>query len=401
MNEINLSASPAPQNQSDRPLSLVFYDIGDPFDNTRWAGIPAHIIHILRHAGHKVDIVGSNIPFLRRSVHWLWYHYYLWFQHRYYHAERDVSLTWLSTLTGNYKLRRKTNVDAVITCSPPFASYLNTTHPVFMIHDATWGQVIESYPHLSPTRQVKRIVQGGFKLEKRAYGHKNIYPVLTSEWAAERAVKDYGISRDRIAVLPFAPNLPSDPTDSVVEQGLKQRGSGVCKLLFVGRDWTRKGGPLVVDIAAALQARGVPIELHVIGCRPDGVPPFVHSYGLLNKDKPADLELMQRMYAESDFFLMPSQAEAQGVPFVEAAAYGLPSVATNVGGIPAVVKNGTWGLLLPPGAGADEYAAWLQQAYLDRSRYLTLARAARHDFVTRLSSEMYAKNLANIIRSRL
>jgi glycosyltransferase involved in cell wall biosynthesis len=389
------------QKKPNRPLSLVFFDLGDPLDKTYWAGTSAHIIQILRSAGHKVDVLGSHLRLTRRVIKWLWYHYYLWFQRRYYHADRDTSLTWICMQAGNLKLLFKKNVDAVITCAPPFTAYLNTSRPIFLIHDATWGQVIESYPHLSPSRQAKRIVEGGFKLDEKAFNHSSVYPVMASEWAADRVVRDYGTSRDRIAILPFAPNLPSDPADDIVEEGLKQRGSGACKLLFVGRDWIRKGGPLAIDIATALNARGVSTELLVIGCRLSDVPPFVHSYGLVSKDKPSEMQFLQRMYAESDFFIMPSQAEAQGIVFIEAAAYGLPAVATDVGGISAVVKNGTWGLLLPPTSEADEYAAWLQRAYLDRERYGALASAARADYKIRLSGQAYARNLTNIILARL
>jgi glycosyltransferase involved in cell wall biosynthesis len=384
-----------------RPLSLVFFDLLDPLDKTYWAGTSAHIIQTLRSAGHKVDVVGSHLRLPRRIIKWLWYHYYLWFRRRYYHADRDISLTWICTQAGNLKLLFRKNVDAVITSAPPFTAYLNTSRPIFLIHDATWGQVIESYPHLSPARQAKRIVDGGFKLDRKAFGHSNVYPVMASEWAADRVMRDYGVPRDKIAILPFAPNLPGDPPDDIVEAGLKLRGTGACKLLFVGRDWVRKGGPLAVDIAAALNARGLPAELHVIGCRPTDMPPFVHSYGMVSKDNPSEMQLLQRMYAESDFFIMPSQAEAQGIVFIEGAAYGLPAVATDVGGISAVVKNGVWGLLLPLTAAADDYAAWLQQAYLDRERYTALAHAARADYKARLSSEAYARNLTNIILARL
>jgi glycosyltransferase involved in cell wall biosynthesis len=141
---------------------------------------------------------------------------------------------------------------------------------------------------------------------------------------------------------------------------------------------------------------GVAAELHVIGCAPDGLPEFVKSYGLLSKDNPEQLEFMHRMYAESDFFLMPTRAEAQGIVFNESAAYGLPVVASDVGGVSAVVRP-DWGLLLPSGDGPEPYAQWIASVFHDRPRYDQMAQRARQDFEQRLSSRVYVERLAEII----
>ena len=39
----------------------------------------------------------------------------------------------------------------------------------------------------------------------------------------------------------------------------------VCKLLFIGSDWYRKGGDIAVEIAGSLNAMGLKTELTMLG----------------------------------------------------------------------------------------------------------------------------------------
>jgi glycosyltransferase involved in cell wall biosynthesis len=384
-----------------RPLSLVFYDLNNPADKKFWAGTAAHIIHGLRKAGHEVVSVGGHVPFLRRCILWLWYRFYRYSQGKNYHPDRHVSMTWLYTQIGNWKLRSYRKADAILTVSPPFTAFLNTQKPIFLLQDSTWGQIIETYPYFNENNQPARIVRGGYELDALCFKKENVNVVMASRWAAERAMRDYGVPQDRMHILPFGANFEEDPSDETVTMGMANRGSGECQLLFVGREWERKGGPLAVEIAAALQGLGVGVRLHVVGCNPPGLPAFVQVHGLLSKDRPEDNQRLHGLYANSDFFVMPSRAEAQGIVFNEAAAYGLPVAAADVGGVSSVVLSGDWGLLLPLDSPAGAYAEWLKALYEDRERYEATARRARQDFLTRLSSRAYIDNLVRIIHERL
>jgi glycosyltransferase involved in cell wall biosynthesis len=131
------------------------------------------------------------------------------------------------------------------------------------------------------------------------------------------------------------------------------------------------------------------------------MPRHVQVYGLLSKDKPEDRELLAKLYANSDFFVMPTRAEAQGIVFNEAAGYALPIAATDVGGVSSVVRNGDWGLLLPLESSPRTYAEWLLALYRDRERYEKMAHSARQDFLTRLNNKAYVDQLVRIIRDKI
>src|SRR6202012_4723780 len=108
----------------------------------------------------------------------------------------------------------------------PFTSFVRRGLPIFMLHDATWGQVVESYPWFARSHQPERIVEDGFELERIAYQRDDVFPVLTSQWAADRAVADYGVDPEKITVLPFGTNLKNPPERAAVEAAIQGRGRG-------------------------------------------------------------------------------------------------------------------------------------------------------------------------------
>jgi glycosyltransferase involved in cell wall biosynthesis len=88
---------------------------------------------------------------------------------------------------------------------------------------------------------------------------------------------------------------------------------------------------------------------------------------------------LQRVYAASDVFILPSRFEGYGMVVGEALAHGLPVIATTTGAIARIVAPDA-GLLVPPGDGAALYAALAR--VLDepglRDRLGDAAWAARH-----------------------
>jgi glycosyltransferase involved in cell wall biosynthesis len=165
--------------------------------------------------------------------------------------------------------------------------------------------------------------------------------VTWSRQAADSLAGDYGVPASRIHVVP--PGVDLDrfrPGD--------EAGGDLVRILFVGGDFDRKGGP---DLVAALH--GLPdAELDVVtGSEVGPVPPDVRCRvhrGL----RPGDPELLA-LYRRADVFALPSRGDCLPQVLAEAAACGLPLVAASVGAVPEVVRDGANGFLVPPGSPAD------------------------------------------------
>ena len=183
-------------------------------------------------------------------------------------------------------------------------------------------------------------------INRRAFGAAAAL-ITWSRLAADSLVADYGVQASHVRVIPpgvdlslFRPRASRD--------GVSPGAGGLVRVLFVGGDFARKGGP---DLLAAL--RGVPeAELDVVtGSEVGPVPADVRCrvHRGLRPGDPALLEL----YRRADVFALPSRGDCLPQVLAEAAASGLPLVATATGAIAEVVRDGDNGFLVPVGSPAD------------------------------------------------
>lgn len=212
-----------------------------------------------------------------------------------------------------------------------------------------------------------------------------------SQWAASQARRVLGAGGE---VIPWGANLdfvevPASPPPIGAGRPLN--------LLFVGRDWAAKGGPLAVAVLDALVARGIDARLTVIGAVP---PPAdlrarVRVLGLLDRSRPDQNAAYNDELAASHFLLQPS-VEAYGFAFCEASAHGLPSLARAEGGVPVI--DGVNGFALPPGAPAQAYADQVMELVTDPERYAALRASTRQRYVEALNWDAWARALAERVR---
>lgn len=170
--------------------------------------------------------------------------------------------------------------------------------------------------------------------------------VTWSRLAADSLMAEYGVPSARIHVI--SPGVD-------VERFRPREGprpDGPVRVLFVGGDFSRKGGH---DLLNAM--RGLPeAELDVVtnsldGPIPTGVCCRVHVG--LRPGEPALLQLYQR----ADIFALPSHGDCLPQVLAEAAAVGLPVVATSTGAVAEIVRDGINGFLVPAGSAPDLRAA--------------------------------------------
>jgi glycosyltransferase involved in cell wall biosynthesis len=151
-------------------------------------------------------------------------------------------------------------------------------------------------------------------------------------------IDDYGVDPSRVTVvggglryqqLPVPHELTREPV-----------------ILFVGRDFERKGGHVLLR-AFELVRRKVPeATLHLVGTEERFTGPGVVSHG-----KVSDETELAELYAAARAFTLPSLYEPYGLVLIEAMSHGVPCVGTVVQSIPEILGDGRAGVLVRPDDG--------------------------------------------------
>jgi glycosyltransferase involved in cell wall biosynthesis len=274
-------------------------------------------------------------------------------------------------------------------------AYLETGKPVVFWTDATFAGLLDFY--FSSTRLCADSIKNGHKMEQRALS-KCRMAIYSSEWAARTAIQNYDVNPEKVKVVPFGANISCDRSPADIVELVGRRSRDICKLLFLGVDWQRKGGELAVEVARMLIQRGIRAELHVVGCQPRGeVPDFVKVYGFLSKADAEGKERLERVLSESNFLIVPSRAECYGLVFAEASSYGLPSLATDVGGIPTLIRNGKNGHIFPLDEGPAAYCDYIEVLFSSPDEYRELALSSFQEYSERLNWTSAGRKVRDLI----
>jgi len=283
--------------------------------------------------------------------------------------------------------------DVVFTPSSIPMSFVETRAPWVYATDQLFCDFLSTYIK-RPSARFRRM---GHAQEARALAHaaRASYP---SDWAAESAVRHYGADRDKITVIPWGANLPQQPNEAEVLAAIQSRTFDTCELVFIGRDWQRKGGDLLVATVKELNRRGLPTHATIIGCAPADLPAdHFDSIAYLNKANTVGFARFTEIMRAAHFLFLPSRAEAYGQAFCEAMAFGVPVIASTVGGIPTIVRNGETGFLKPPGTRAAQFADIICESFSSPDRYRAMAIAARDDYRDRLNWNQFGRSLGDTI----
>ena len=171
----------------------------------------------------------------------------------------------------------------------------------------------------------------------------------TSEWAARDLAVHYLSCANRVHVMPYPVRAIADESwirEKHDTASIEERPQRV-RMLFIGGDFPRKGGPDLLDAwrAGGFAARAALDLVTDWPIAETDLPEGVRLVRNVAPHTPAWLDLWRR----ADVFVMPSRHEAFGMVFQEAAAAGVPAIGTRINAIPEIVINGVTGMLVEPG----------------------------------------------------
>lgn len=218
--------------------------------------------------------------------------------------------------------------------------------------------------------------------------------IYSSRFMAERAEADFGDLGGKALSVPFGVNFDGLPDTPAAKPPMAP-----LNLLFVGKNWDRKGGAVALEALRALRADGIEARLSIVGCDPaaakgvDGAE--VHPF--LDKNDPADYARLTGLFHDAHFFLLPTRADCTPMVVAEANAYGAPVLITDTGGIGSLMAPGANGEMLPPGADGAAYAARIRA--LSGAGYAALSASSFAHYRTRLNWSAWARDVVAALRA--
>lgn len=166
-----------------------------------------------------------------------------------------------------------------------------------------------------------------------------------SENVARSMVRDYGVDPDRVEVVGCGAN--------VFPEQAPRRDDGRT-ILFIGKEFARKGGLVLLDAFARVRRVMPKARLLVAGPPVPRKGPAPEGVAFLGEVALAELPML---LAQATVFTLPTLHEPFGIAFLDAMACGVPCVGTRVEAVPEIVREGETGLLVPPGDAAALAAA--------------------------------------------
>jgi glycosyltransferase involved in cell wall biosynthesis len=211
-----------------------------------------------------------------------------------------------------------------------------------------------------------------------------------SEFVRQNIIQYYGIPPERVNAVGGGVNFDPFPT-------LPDRDPGKPPvLLFIGSEFSRKGGDLLLR-AFEIARRRVP-NAHLRLLTRDPIPT---GFSLENVEILPfiwDRARICQLYAEADIFVLPSRQETWGDVILEAAAYALPSIGVAREGMGDVIHDGKTGLLAPP-ENIEAMAATIVRLLENVDLRLCLGRAARIHTQSNFTWDKVVERMRPVIES--
>lgn len=239
------------------------------------------------------------------------------------------------------RLQHRERIDAVVVNTQSMGlelAALDPTIPILVGLDATFTQLANS-PWFAPnpmSRWVQPLTLRSLLRRERQLFSRVTRFLPWSEPVRNSLMTEYGIDSQRISVLP--------PSMAAPERRGKRDASGAKRrprILFIGGDFTRKGGPLLVECHQRFLANRCDLDLVTHGEVPSPAGVTVH------RNLVAGSEDWRRRWTEADVFVFPSRLETFGIVLLEALAFEVPVISSRAGAAEEILDRGALGVLVP------------------------------------------------------
>jgi len=359
----------------------------DPYSPNTWSGSSKSLVETLNAAGLLDKAVGLKLPTLQNY----------WYLGKNFTSNRTV---WRKHFYFDPAYRNAlTQAARAVPVASPFCFQIGHMFSLpaafpnkkcISYHDGNLPELLNSgFGMEGVSRQ--RIDQALRYEEETAQQMTAVFTF--SEYLRESFIRDYRVPAERVFNVGGAVNLTHVPAPDLAKDYTLNR------ILFIGTEFKRKGGPQLLEAFATVR-RAIPTaELHIVGPHSlDNPPPGVVFHGHLSKADPAQSAKLEDLFRTSTLFVLPSLYEPFGIAPLEAMLYGLPAIVTNAWALRECVTPGTNGDLVEKG-NVEDLATRITQLLSDPTRLAVMGQQAREIVLTRHTWPAVVNRISSAIKS--
>lgn len=350
-------------------LKLLILCAGDPTSETTFSGSARGLIQALERRGcvvHIANVLGYSNPFKHdnRLVQFLKkLDRFGWMAH-YRHSSLCLAR---NTARAQKVVKNSPYFNACLMYGTRFRPAIRV--PMYCYFDATVAQIAKS---------------GGWTYGKRSFRgnrrsldyQKGVFESCSgifprTKYAASSVYEDYDMPATKVTVVGAGSNHNRAPFP---------HGSYNNKnILFIGVQFERKGGPLILEAFRLVRKTIVDASLTIIGCDVEIDEPGVEVVGRIYKDTDDGLGRILEYYSKASLFCIMSTLEPFGIVVLEAQNSYVPCIVPKKFAFTETVIDGVTGIHL-----VDETPSELAKQMiklLNNPAKLEKMGIAAHDFV--------------------
>ena len=233
--------------------------------------------------------------------------------------------------------------------------------------DCTHHQSAEHWPAWNPL--TGQDLADWYSRERETY-HRAAHLFAFCEPTRKSLVEEYGVPAEKVTTTGAGINLTALPV--LPDDAPSGQDTAVPTILFIGNDFVRKGGLVLLEAFRAVRQAIPDAQLQLVGTDPRIRP----QEGVQVLGRIQDRSRVEELYRKASVFAVPSYFDPFPLVLLEAMAFGLPTVATFTCGVPEIVVDGVTGRLVPAGD-ADALAGALIAVLSDPEAARQAGRAGR------------------------
>jgi glycosyltransferase involved in cell wall biosynthesis len=214
--------------------------------------------------------------------------------------------------------------------------------------------------------------------------------LFTSNWAAERAVRDYSLDVGRVASVGIFGETEMPARDAY---------AGRKEFVFVSTNFEAKGGRVVLAAFRELKKLHADTSLVIVGDQPprDACEPGVRLMGFLRKEVREEYQRFREILAGARAIVSATCSDICPLLFVEAGYFGCPVISTRRFAIPEIVDDGSTGFLLDDSPNPIALACVMSRMLEHTDEYRRMREAAWAKARGQHSKEQFEERLCSCL----